>query len=57
MPGGHPLGPWRITHAVLRKELAADRVVTTAELHVEPVDGAERGPLVLDGRQTSPRRA
>lgn len=44
-----PLGPWRITHTVMRLELAAERVVTTAELHVEPVAG-EHGPLVLDGR-------
>ena len=46
----HPIGPWRVTHAVLRMELATDRVVTTAELHVEPVEGATHGPLVLDGR-------
>lgn len=44
-----PLGPWHIAHTVMRMEIAADRVVTTAELHVEPVAGAT-GPLVLDGR-------
>lgn len=46
----NPLGPWRITHIVLRIELAFDRVVVHNDSHVSPVDGAEPGPLVLDGR-------
>lgn len=45
----NPLGDWRIAHTVMRMELAADRVVTTADLHVEPV-AATAQPLVLDGR-------
>lgn len=46
----HPIGAWRVTHVVLRMELATDRVLTTAELHVEPVDEVTAAPLVLDGR-------
>ncbi len=46
----HPIGPWRVRHVVLRMELSHERVVTTADLHVEPVDDVGPGPLVLDGR-------
>ena len=49
-PAPHPLGPWRITHTELRLELASGQVEVTSRLHVQPVDGAEPGPLVLDGR-------
>ena len=49
-PVPHPIGPWRVRHAVLRMELSHDRVVTTTDLHVEPVGGVDTGPLVLDGR-------
>lgn len=46
----HPLGPWRIVHSVLRMDLSAGEVTTTADLHLEPVADAPTGPLVLDGR-------
>jgi len=42
------VGAWRVAHAVLRLELASDRVVVHSQLHVEPNPGGE--PLVLDGR-------
>lgn len=42
------VGAWRVVHAVLRLELAADRVVVHSQLHVEPNPGD--GPLVVDGR-------
>ncbi len=45
-----PLGPWRITHVVLRMELAADGVVVESQLHVAPNPSGGAGPLVLDGR-------
>lgn len=44
-----PVSPWHIAHTVLRMELTPDRVVTTAELHVES-DTATTEPLVLQGR-------
>lgn len=47
----HPSpAPWRVVHTVLSMDLAVDRVTTTAQLHVEPVEGATFGSLVLDGR-------
>jgi aminopeptidase N len=46
----HPIGPWRITHTVLRIELANDSVRVENDMHVERVEGEPFGPLVLDGR-------
>ncbi|MEN9644290.1 MAG: aminopeptidase [Actinomycetota bacterium] len=54
-PAPHPLGPWRITHADLHVELDPAAVTVSSRLHVEPVDGAEPGPLVLDGRGLTTR--
>ncbi len=51
----NPLGPWRITHVEMRIELpegddVGERVLVRSHLHIEPVEGADPGPLVLDGR-------
>ncbi len=42
-------GTWRVTHAVMRLELAVDHVRVHADLHVEAT-GPSSEPLVLQGR-------